>query len=117
MRLIRDLKDEKTPDERGRALRGDSGDSMGLSAEELAGIDALLGSPDADANAVAAIRHQFPRLSITRCDPSDLGAETPFREYERFDLHLVDGSSHCWRLTENLDEATGLVVVARRPVA
>ncbi len=90
---------------------------MGLSAEELAGIDALLGAADADAQAPARIRQRFPRLSITRCDPSDMGGEAPFREYKRFDLYLVDSSSHCWRLTENLDEATGLVVVGRRPVA
>ena len=87
---------------------------MGLSAEELAGIDALLGGPDADAEAPVRLRQTFPRLSITRCDPSDLGAETPFREYERFDLYLVDGGSHCWRLTADPEEATGLVVVARR---
>ena len=90
---------------------------MGMSAEDLAAIDALLGALDADGEAPARIRQRFPRLSITRCDPSDMGAEKPFREYERFDLYLVDGSSHCWRLTENMDEATGLVVVARRPVA
>ncbi len=90
---------------------------MGLSAEDLAGIDALLGAPDADAHAVSAIRRQFPRLSITRCDPSDMSDETPFREYPRFDLYLVDGGGHCWRLTEKLAEATGLVVVARRSVA
>jgi hypothetical protein len=87
---------------------------MGLTVDELAGIDALLGGPDADAQAPARIRQTFPGLSITRCDPSDLGAETPFREYERFDLYLVDGGSHCWRLTADPEEATGLVVVARR---
>jgi hypothetical protein len=42
-----------------------------------------------------------------------VSAETPFREYARFDLHLVDGGSHCWRLTSDPAEATGLVVVAR----
>ncbi len=87
---------------------------MGLSAEELAGIDALLGGPDADAQAPIRIRQAFPRLSITRCDPSDLGTETPFREYEQFDLYLVDGGGHCWRLTTDPEEATGLVVTARR---
>ncbi len=87
---------------------------MGLSAEDLAGIDALLGAPDADAQAIAAIRKRFPKMSLTRCDASDVGVETPFREYERFDLYLVDGSSHCWRLTPSPEEATGLVVVARR---
>ncbi len=114
---MRDLENGKTPDERGRALRGDNGERMGLSADELAGIDALLGAPDADAQAVAAIRQRFPRLSLTRCDPSDLADEMPFRGYERFDLYLVDGGGHCWRLTQKPAEATGLVVVARRPVA
>ncbi len=90
---------------------------MGLSAEELAGIDALLGAPDATAQALVSIRERYPKLSITQCSSSEVDTETPFREYQRFDLYLVDGSSHCWRLTQNLYEATGLVVVARRPVA
>ncbi len=90
---------------------------MGLSAEDLAGIDALLGAADAKRDAAAAIRQRFPRLSVTRCDPSDLADETPFREYERLALHLVDGGGHCWRLTKNPAEATGLVVVARPLVA
>jgi len=87
---------------------------MALSAEELARIDALLGTADADAQAVAAIRQRFPKLSITRCDPSDLADEAPFREYERFDLYLVHGGSHCWHLTQTPEEATGLVLAARR---
>ncbi len=86
---------------------------MALSAEDLAAIEELLGAPDADAQAVAAIRQRFPKLSITRCDPSDMDAETPFREFPQFNLHLVDGGGHCWRLTENPDDATGLVVVSR----
>ncbi len=90
---------------------------MGLSAEDLAGIDALLGAPEADAQALASIRQVFPKLSITQCGSSEVDTETPFREYPRFDLYLVDGGGHCWRLTENPDEATGLVVVARRRVA
>ncbi len=89
---------------------------MGLSAEDLAGIDALLGASDADAQALSAIRRGFPELSLTQCSRSEVDTETPFREYERFDLYLVDGGGHCWRLTLNPDEATGLVVVPR-PVA
>ena len=92
-------------------------DSMGLSAEQLAEIEALLEAPDANAKALGAIRERFPKLSITQCSASEVDAESPFRTYERFDLYLVDGSNHCWRLTENLDVATGLVVVARRAVA
>ena len=88
---------------------------MGLSAEDLAGIDAIFAAPDIGAQAAAIIRQRFPRLSVTRCDPSDLGGEMPFREYERFDLYLVNGSSHCWQLTAKPEEATGLVIVPRAP--
>ncbi|MFZ1110167.1 MAG: DUF6129 family protein [Rhodomicrobium sp.] len=90
---------------------------MGLTSEDLAGIEALLGAADADARALASIKERFPKLSITECSRSEVDAETPFREYARFDLYLVDRAGHCWRLTQNPAEATGLVVVARRPVA
>ncbi len=90
---------------------------MGLTSEDLAEIDALLGASGADAQALASIRERFPRLSLTQCSPSEVDAETAFREYARFDLYLVDGGGHCWRLTQNPAEATGLVVVARRSVA
>jgi hypothetical protein len=90
---------------------------MGLTTEELAGIDALLGAADANAEALASIKERCPKLSITQCSNSEVDAETPFREYARFDLYLVDGGGHCWRITQNAAEATGLVVVARRPVA
>jgi hypothetical protein len=90
---------------------------MSLSSEDLAGIDALLGVADANAEALGSIKERFPKLSITQCSRSEVDTETPFKEYPRFDLHLVDGGGHCWRLTQNPAEATGLVVVARRPVA
>jgi hypothetical protein len=90
---------------------------MALTAEDLAGIDALLGASDANAQALTSIRERFPKLSLTQCSRSEVDTETPFREYARFDLYLVDGGGHCWRLTQNPAEATGLVVVARRPVA
>jgi hypothetical protein len=89
---------------------------MGLTSEELAAIDSLLGASDADAQALASIRQRFPKLSLTQCSRFEVDTETPFREYARFDLYLVAGGGHCWRLTLNPEEATGLVVVLR-PVA
>lgn len=87
---------------------------MGLTEADIAEIDALLGAPDAGSAAAAALRSRFPQLSLTRVDASDLGVETPFRQYRFCDLYLVDGSNHCWTLTDDPGRATGLVVAARR---
>jgi hypothetical protein len=86
---------------------------MALSVEDLAFIDVVLAPEDADASVFAAIRQRFPHLSFTRCDPQDVDSETPARRYSRWDLYLVDGSEHCWRLTADPARATGLVVAPR----
>jgi hypothetical protein len=86
-----------------------------LSEDALTRIDAVLRLPDADSGALAGFRHDFPGLSLTRCDVSDLGVEEPFRQYPRFNLYLVDASEHCWRFTADPARATGLVV-AEKPV-
>ncbi|MFT4080384.1 DUF6129 family protein [Rhodomicrobium lacus] len=87
---------------------------MPFSAEDLAGIDAVLSAADAGAEAISALRARFPGLSITLCDPSDVDTEDPFKEYERFDLHLVNGAGHCWQLTTDPNAATGIVVVKKK---
>ncbi len=87
---------------------------MSLTAEDLTEIDALLGAQETAAGAFAGLRARFPKLSLTRADASDLGMEAPFRHYLGFDLYLVDGSSHCWSITDNPEQATGLVIAAHR---
>jgi hypothetical protein len=84
---------------------------MSLNAAELLTIETLFATPDVAAG-VRNVRRQFPHLSVTRCDPSDLDADTPFRHWPHLSLYLVDGSAHCWRLTDDPAQATGLVVVA-----
>ncbi len=85
---------------------------MALTHADMMEIDALLGNPEAGAAAIAELRARFPKLSLTRVDPSDLGMDTPFRQYGRFSLFLVDGSAHCWSLTDDPGRATGLVIAA-----
>ncbi len=83
---------------------------MALSSDDLAEIDALLAAPGAGDGALADLRRRFPGLSLTRCDASDVDQEEPFRAYPRFNLYLVDGAAHCWRLTADPASATGLLV-------
>lgn len=84
-----------------------------ISPDDLARIDDLLAAPPAG-NPLAEFRSNFPGLSLTRCDASDMGGEAPYREYPSFNLYLVDGSDHCWHLTGDPAAATGVVVAARR---
>ncbi len=86
---------------------------MPLNEDAMARIDAVLGPQDVDMAALAGLRKDFPGLSFTRCDVSDLGVEKPFRQYPRFNLYLVDASEHCYRLTADPERATGVVVAAK----
>lgn len=84
-----------------------------ITQEDLARIDGLLATPPAEANPLADFRARFPGLSLTRCDAQDMSGEVPFRAYPKFDLYLVDGRDHCWRITDDPGAATGIVVAAR----
>lgn len=86
---------------------------MSLAADDLLQIEALLVASGSPADAFAELRRRFPGLSLTRCEASDLDAVAPFRHYRRFDIHLVDGHDHCWRLTCDPARATGIVVATR----
>lgn len=80
-----------------------------MESVDLEALDALLAAAGADG---AALRARFPRLTVTRCDAADL-AESPYRSYPGFDLHLVDGAGHCWQLTADPAQATGIVLARR----
>ncbi len=86
---------------------------MGLTPADISDLDALLEAAEAGASAAAAIRSRFPKLSITRAGESDMGVETPFRQYRLFDLYLVDGAGHCWTMTGDPARATGLVLAQK----
>lgn len=87
---------------------------MALAPDDIATIDGLLGTAEGEPGAVEAVRAQFPDLSMTRCDQSDVDAEDPYLEYPAFNLYLVDGSDHCWHLTADPSVATGIVIAKKR---
>jgi hypothetical protein len=84
-----------------------------MQATELERIEAILGA-DVPADWQSRLRRDLPGRVITVCDASDMTEGRPYREYSGFDLYLVDGSTHCWQLTQDVEAATGLVVARRR---
>ena len=87
---------------------------MALSADDFRCFDAALGAPGEAEDILAGWRIRFPGVSLTRCDAADMSGERPFREYPGCYLYLVDGSGHCWRITDDPSAATGVVVASRR---
>ncbi|WP_297462745.1 hypothetical protein [Ferrovum sp.] len=77
-------------------------------------IEQFLKGCEDKGNLTAMFKQRFPGVSLTRCEPSDLSGEIPFRSHEEFDIHLVDGRDHCWKITRQLLEATGVVVVEKK---
>jgi hypothetical protein len=86
---------------------------MTLSTEQLHGVESLLLSSVADHNPLPHIRAQWPGVTVTRCDADDMRGEQPYRRSGAYDLFLVDTSNHCWRVVNDLQQASGLVIAAR----
>lgn len=86
----------------------------GLSADNLARIEALLAAPDADPSVLGDFRARFPGVSLTRCDPSDVDGERPYKEFTRFNLFLVSAVNHCVTMTRDPAIATGIIVVQNK---
>ena len=85
---------------------------MAVSNDDLAVIDAVLSGDKALSGAWLELRERLPHLSWSRCDAADV-LEDPFRRYPGADLHLMDRSAHCIRLTMDLGAATGVVLAQR----
>ncbi len=88
---------------------------MALDVNDIARIDALIASlgKGADRETVAfALRALAPGLIVRHCDADDV-TEAPFRAIGKVDLHLLDASNHCIRLTGTPERATGFLLAER----
>ena len=63
-----------------------------------------------------ALRAAFPDLHFTFCQDDDVMLDGPARGSSRFNLYMVDSSSHCLSLTTDIERASGLVVAERDDV-
>jgi hypothetical protein len=83
---------------------------MPFTAADVSQLESLLALSDGGVQAMIEFRSRFPGRSLTRCDASDMGTNEPFRRFGAFDVYLVDGRDHCWRLTDDPAAATGVVL-------
>ena len=88
--------------------------TMAITDSEIRQIETLFAARPADAGLADEFRRHFPGLSLTRCAASDMNGEQPYRCHPHFDLHLVDRSDHCWRLTTEPARATGILLAQHK---
>ncbi|CAO3446766.1 hypothetical protein [Azospirillum argentinense] len=90
---------------------------MALSLERIDAIAALAGGLFADGTrldaVVRAVREANPDLSNVTAAHAAVMAEDAFREEPGFNLYLVDGTNHCWLITNKPETATGVVIAQR----
>jgi hypothetical protein len=82
-----------------------------LTSENLAKIEAMLDGPDANDSVLKDFRQNFPGVSMTRCDASDVEGENPYKTFPRFTLYLISAVDHCVTMTRDPGMATGIIVV------
>lgn len=89
---------------------------MSLSPQQLSTVQGVLhGVSQGDAkdgapNALAAVRAALPGLVASRCDSEDMRGESPYWRGDAYAFFLVDTSAHCWRVVDDPDLASGVVI-------
>lgn len=81
-----------------------------ISSEQVQLIASALRTQALNETVVSALRGEYPGIHFTYCMEDDIPNNEPVLEGESFNLYLVDGREHCLCLTNNYENATGIVI-------
>lgn len=81
-----------------------------ISSEQVQRIASVLRTQALNETVVSALRSEYPGIHFTYCMEDDIPNNEPVLEGESFNIYLVDGREHCLCLTNNYDNATGIVI-------
>ncbi|MEZ5671431.1 MAG: DUF6129 family protein [Thiotrichaceae bacterium] len=56
------------------------------------------------------LRQTYPSIHFTYCSEDDIHGARPVVEKSKFNIYLVDTRGHCFTLTKDFDNATGVVI-------
>jgi stress response protein SCP2 len=56
------------------------------------------------------LRQTYPSIHFTYCSDDDIHSARPVVEHAEFNIYLVNTSEHCFTLTPNFEQATGMVL-------
>jgi hypothetical protein len=81
-----------------------------ISPEQLQTIADKINGQDLNETVVSGLRGEYPGVHFTYCMDDDLPNNEPLFEGAGFNLYLVDGREHCLRITDNYENASGIVI-------
>jgi hypothetical protein len=81
-----------------------------ITQEQLNTVSELVKSRPISEQIVESLRSSFPEIHFTYCMDDDVVGATPVFKDPAFNLYLVNSSSHCLSLTQDMESASGLVV-------
>ncbi len=81
-----------------------------ISQQTLEQIAVKINDSGIDETTVGKLRSEYSELHFTHCDDDDIPNNEPVLEQEKFNLYLIDGREHCMCLTDNFNNATGIVL-------
>ena len=80
---------------------------------ETALVDTIASQVDSqllDESTITSLRSAYPEVHFTYCLDDDIVTGKPVIERDKFNIYLIDGREHCLCLTDDYDNATGIVV-------
>jgi hypothetical protein len=86
---------------------------MGLEATTLQEALAIAEGAPSVREAATALRARFVALRVVVVDAFDMRGETPAAVGTKRQLHLGASDGHCWAMTADATQATGLFVSDR----
>ncbi|MBD9360438.1 DUF6129 family protein [Methylomonas fluvii] len=81
-----------------------------ISPEQLQTIAEKINGQALNETVVSGLRGEYPGVHFTYCMDDDLPNNEPLLEGTGFNLYLVDGREHCLRITDNYENASGIVI-------
>ena len=82
-------------------------------SEHLDHATTLLESSASLRQIAARWRERYPTLTAMVCDPLDMRDETPVRSAGQRALYLVAHNGHCWQVTQQPEQASGLILTEK----
>ena len=81
--------------------------------QEVTDIAAYVAKHGLTDEVLSQVRENYAGKHFTWCTEDDINSGKPIFEHELFDVYAVNSSDHCSVLTNDLSQATGLVLAER----